>query len=116
MATRKVAPDATPATPTPAEEYAARVEALHVAFLNTPRQSDAARLLHTPGKTFRDNTRRAGHYVSKGSVWPNGAFRTYAPDDATPDAERDARTLAEAMWETPYVQRAVVALLGAPPA
>lgn len=102
--TRKGASDALDAT----AEYAARVVALRIAFVTTPRQSDAARLLGVNGKVLRDNTRKHGMYVSRGAVWPSGRF---APDDAD-----DTRTLAEAMWDTPYIQRAVVALLGAPPA
>jgi len=76
-------------------EYDARFDALRVAFTATPRQSDAARLLGVNGKVLRDNTRKHGHYVSRGAVW-----------DAA---------LAGAMWETPYIQHAVVARIGARP-
>jgi len=107
MTARKTpTPDAD--TPDAGAEYAARVEALHVAFVNAPRQSDAARVVHINGKSLRDGTRKAGHYVSHGAVWPNGRF---APDD-----DADTRTIAEARWDMADVQRAVVALLGAPPA
>ena len=75
-------------------EYDARVATLRDAFLTSPRQSDAARILRCSGKVLRDNSRRHGKYVSRGDVWT-----AFAP----------------AMWDTPYVQARVVALLGARP-
>lgn len=76
-------------------EYDAAYDALREAFCATARQSDAARLLGVNGKVLRDNTRKHGAYVSRGAVW-------------------DAK-LSGAMWETPYIQRAVVARIGARP-
>ena len=39
------------------------------AFIGAKNAADAARVIGTPGKAFRDKLRRAGHYESKGTGW-----------------------------------------------